>query len=92
MSRIYESCISSEDIKHECGADKLFSYVQGGIGVTIIKNDEWIGYIDHFEIYLGDDYIIKKIVLYKNEELSKKLSEKYRGKILISSNFKDSVS
>lgn len=88
--RIYESCANSVDICHDCDADYLFSYQQGGIGCMIIKNEEWIGYVDYHAEYLGDDFLISKIVIYKNEELSDKLTKIYKGKILITC-YKDKV-
>ena len=71
--------------------DYIFSYKQGGIGLTFVKDNEWIGYIDDYVNILGDDYIINKIVIYKNPKLSYDLTQKYMGKILITSKYIDDV-
>jgi hypothetical protein len=89
MSNISRSCVSSEDLKYETGADEIFCERQIGIGCTLSKDGGWIGYIEDFGIYLGDDIIIKEIKIYDNEELSKKLTEKHKSKILICSIHKD---
>lgn len=88
--RISESCVNSEDIKHDCNADDLFLHWQSGFGIMIVKDNDWIGYIDFNAIYQGDDIIISKIVLYDDDEKSHKLTRKYMSKILIFSH-KDSV-
>jgi hypothetical protein len=90
--RIFNSCVNSVDIIHECGkATHLFSEQQLGIGIMIMNKDDHIGNIDYHAEYLGDDFLITKISIRDNEELSKKLTEKYRGKILIPSIYIDSV-
>lgn len=88
--RIYESCVNSEDIKYECRADYLVGYQQIGFGIIIVKKtllgkNKWIGYIDYHCEYLGDDYLISKVVIYDNEEESRRLTNKFKGKILITS-------
>lgn len=88
--RISDSCVSAEDVKKECGADNLFAYLQMGLGIMIVKNKEWIGYIDWHSIYLGDDLLITKVVIYGNEEESRRLTEKFRSKILIYS-YRDNI-
>jgi len=91
MSRIWKQCVNSVDLCREVGCDYIFSYKQGGIGLTFVKDNEWIGYIDDYVNILGDDYIINKIVIYKNPKLSYDLTQKYMGKILITSKYIDDV-
>lgn len=91
MSRIWEQCINSVDLCKEIGCDYLFSYRQGGIGLTLVKNKEWIGYIEDYIHILGDDFVINKIVIYKDPDLSYNLTQKYMGKIIISSIYVDNV-
>jgi hypothetical protein len=55
----------------------------------LMKDGDFIGYIDECGSFLGDDIIIRKIKIYKDEELSRKLTEKYQSKILICSIYKD---
>lgn len=57
----------------------------------LVKDNEWIGYIDDYINILGDDYIINKIVIYKNSTLSHDLTQKYMGKILITSKYIDDI-
>jgi hypothetical protein len=57
----------------------------------LVKDNEWIGYIDDYINILGDDYIINKIVIYKNPKLSYDLTRKYMGKILITSKYIDNI-
>lgn len=89
--RIYQNCVSSEDIKHMCEADSIFSFQQGGIGCYIMKDNKEIGSIEYHAEYLGDDFLISKIIIYKNEALSEELTKKYKGKVLITSEFKDDI-
>mgnify|MGYP000855458115 FL=1 len=91
MSRIWEQCVNSVDLCREVGCDYIFSYKQGGIGLMFVKDNEWIGYIDDYINILGDDYIINKIVIYKNPTLSYNLTQKYMGKILITSKYIDNI-
>lgn len=91
LSRIWQQCVNSVDLCKGIGCDKLFSFKQGGIGLTLVKGNEWIGYIDDYITILGDDYIINKIVIYKNEELSNILTQKYMGKIIITCNSIDDI-
>jgi len=83
--------VNSVDLCREVGCDYIFSYKQGGIGLMFVKDNEWIGYIDDYVNILGDDYIINKIVIYKNPKLSYDLTQKYMGKILITSKYIDYV-
>jgi hypothetical protein len=83
MSRIWEQCINSVDLCKEIGCDSLFCDRQIGIGVMLVKNGEWIGYITDYVNILGHDYIINKIEIYKDPDLSYKLTQKYMGKIII---------
>ena len=87
--RIHESCVSSEDIKYDCQADKLMGDQQQGFGIIIIKGDNWIGCIDYHAEYLGDDFLISKVKIYDDKKLSEELTKKYKGKILIASIYKD---
>lgn len=90
--RIYESCVSSEDIKFKSGADDIFFAYQLGYGPYLMKKNKEIGVIHITEgLYLGDDLIIKKIVMFNDSEKSKELTEEFRAKILISSKYKDSI-
>jgi len=88
--RLYESCISAEDVKHECGADDLFAYLQMGLGIMIVKDKKWIGFLDYHCEYLGDDLLISRVKIYGDEEESRRLTDKFKGKILITS-YKDNV-
>lgn len=89
--RIFQNCANSIDICIECNADNLFSFQQGGIGCMLVKDNEWIGYIDYHAEYLGDDFLISKVVIYNNDKLSEELTKKYKGKILITSLHKDNI-
>lgn len=94
--RFYEYCVNAEDVKRECGADDLFAYLQMGLGIMLVKKSkwgksDWIGFIDYHCEYLGDDLLISKVVIYGNEEESRRLTNKFKGKILISS-YRDSIS
>ncbi|WP_080845653.1 hypothetical protein [Cytobacillus gottheilii] len=88
--RISDSCVSAEDVKLECGADSLIGYMQIGFGIMIVKErkfkkPEWIGYIDYHCEYLGDDLLISKVVIYEDEKESRRLTDLFKGKILITS-------
>ena len=88
--RIWESCVSSEDIKHELNAEYIISSSSPEIDLTIYdKNDKNLGFIDGYVAVQGADCVIKKIRVYNDDELSYKLTQKYLGKILILSNYKD---
>lgn len=94
--RISDSCISAEDVKKECGVDELFAYLQMGYGIILHKKDIFgrikdIGYIDYHCEYLGDDLLISKVVIRDNEEESRRLTDLFKGKILIYS-YRDSIS
>jgi hypothetical protein len=90
--RTVDSYVSSEDIKDELGADYiLFCPGIAEAHLMITKNDKWIGCIEEFSMYLGDDDVIRKIHVYGNPELSKKLTEKYQFKILVPSRRKDKM-
>lgn len=94
MSRIWESCVSSEDIKQDCGADYIITSSCPEIDLMIVKKDllgreAFIGYIENYANILGDDIIIRKIRIYNNDKLTRDLSDKYLGKILILSKCKD---
>lgn len=91
MSEIWTQCINSVDLCKEVGCDYLFSYKQGGIGLTFVKDNNWIGYIEDYIHILGADFVINKIVIYKNPELSRALTQKYMGKIVITSKYIDNV-
>ena len=89
-TRLYENVVSSEDLKFDCKADKILCERQIGLGPIISKKDKWIGYINEYEGFLGDDIIIKEIILHDNKELGEKLTKKYKDKVLICSNNVDS--
>lgn len=89
MSRIHNSCVSSEDIKIDTGADQIICERQIALGTMLCKKGRFIGYIDDLAIYIGDDVIIKEICIYNKPELSNKLTEKYRGKLLVFSDYTD---
>jgi hypothetical protein len=91
MSRIWEQCVNSVDLCKDIGCDYIFSYKQGGFGLMLIKDEKWIGFIDDYINILGDDFIINKIKIYNNEELSYKLTQKYMGKILITCKCIDNI-
>lgn len=92
--RIWDSCVSSEDVKHQSGASDIFFYYQMGYGPYLLdKKRNEIGYIDIIQgLYLGDDIIINKVVIYDDKELSEKLTKEFKSKILIWSKYKDSIS
>lgn len=89
--RIQSNCVSSEDIKTLTNTDKIVYCQSIGYRPWLInKSGHEIGYIEPLgAIYLGDDIIIKKIVIYKDKKLSDILTKKYRSKILIMSKFND---
>ena len=89
LDRIYMSAVSSEDIKADCNADSLMSYLQIGYGIMIIAGDVTIGCIDFDTEFLGADLYIKSFHMYNSPKLSKDLTEKYKGKLLIGSRIKD---
>lgn len=90
LMRISDYVVSSEDIKYESGADEIFSERQVGLGSMLIKNGDFYGFIDEgHSIYLGNDIFIERIVIYDQPDLSEKLTEKYKGKILVCSEYKD---
>jgi hypothetical protein len=81
--RIHESCVSAEDVKHECKADDLVAYLQMGFGIMIVRKKKWIGFLDYHCEYLGDDLLISRVKIYGDEEESRRLTDKFKGKILI---------
>lgn len=85
----YDYIVSSEDIKYITEADQIFCDRQISIGPVLVKKGIFIGYIDGYENCLGSDIIIEKIVIYDNPDLSKELTEKYKNKIMIFSEYKD---
>lgn len=90
--RIYESCVSSEDVKFKAGADDIFFAYQEGYGPYLMDGRKEIGLIHIISgLYLGADLIIDKIVMFDNEELSEELTKEFKAKILISSRYKDSI-
>ena len=83
-------CVSSEDIKRDCGADQLvFERQIGYSGMLISKHkNKDIGFIEEYKrVCLGSDPVIREIVIYDNEELSNELTQKYGGKIIICSGY-----
>ena len=90
--KIYESCVSSEDIKYIANADEIFFAYQEGYGPFLMRGNETIGVIDIVEgLFLGSDLIIKKITLYDDSSKSAKLTDMFKGKILIHSKYKDNI-
>lgn len=90
--RIYESCVSSEDVKFKAGADDIFFAYQIGYGPYLMKDEKEIGLIYIVSgLYLGDDLVIDKIVMFDNKELSDELTREFKAKILISSKYKDNI-
>lgn len=90
--RIWDSCVSSEDLKFKAGADDIFFAYQEGYGPYLIKNEKEIGYIYIVSgLYLGDDLIIDKIIMFDDEELSNALTKEFKAKILIWSKYKDNI-
>lgn len=89
--RIQESCVSSEDIKIATGAKSILYMQSIGYKPWLMdKRGHEIGEIKTVgPVYLGDDIVIKEIIIFKDKELSKKLTEKYKSKILIMSLLKD---
>ncbi len=91
MERITSLCVSSEDIKHDLGADTLFGYMQIGFGVYARRKEKDIALVGYTAQYLGDDLKIKEIRVFGDKKKSVRLTEKYKNKILISSLEKDDV-
>jgi hypothetical protein len=90
--RTVDSYVSSEDIKDELGADSiLFCPGISEAHLMITKDKKWIGCIEPFCMYLGDDDVIRKIHIYGEPELSKRLTDKYQFKILVPSRRKDEM-
>lgn len=92
--RLSDNFVSAEDVKKECNADRIVGYMQIGFGIMLVKKDFWgrekyTGFIDYHCEYLGDDLLITKIEIYDNEEESKRLTDMYKGKILICSHRDD---
>ena len=73
----------------ELNAEYIISSSSPEIDLMICKDDKFIGYIDGYVTVQGADCVIKKIRVYNDDELSYKLTQKYLGKILILSNYKD---
>lgn len=91
--RISDSCVSSETIKELTGGNHImFLQSLGHIPWILDKNNKEIGDIVPFEqMFLGDDVIIKEIRINNNPDLSKELTNTYKGKMLVFS-IKDSWS
>lgn len=90
--RIWESCVSSEDIKFKAEADEIFFAYQEGYGPYLMREDREIGLIHIVSgLYLGDDLVIDKIVIFGDEEKTDSLTREFKAKILISSRYKDSI-
>jgi hypothetical protein len=89
MSRIHESCVASEDIRKDSGADYIVQSSLAEIDLVIFKNGKEIGHIDNYLNILGNDVIVNKIKIYNDEDLSYKLTQKYMGKIVIFSEYND---
>ncbi|MDU5208020.1 hypothetical protein [Clostridium perfringens] len=83
--RIMKSCVSSETIKELTNSKRIIFLQSLGYYIWLLdKKNRNIGYIVPCEqMYLGDDVIIKEIIIDNNEKLSKELTNLYRGKILI---------
>lgn len=90
--RIWESCVSSEDVKYQSGADDIFFAYQEGYGPYLIRKNKEIGIIHLINgLYLGDDLVIDKIVMFGDEKKSEELTREFKAKILIVSKYLDSV-
>ena len=90
--KIYESCVSSEDIKYMANADEIFFAYQEGYGPFLMKKNKTIGVIDIVDgLFLGSDLIIKGITIYDDSSKSTKLTSMFKGKILIHSKYKDNI-
>lgn len=89
--RIQDSCVSSEDIKTIIGSNKILYCQSLGFSPWLLdERGNEIGLIKTSKpVYLGDDIIIKEIIVFDNEELSNKLTTKYKSKILIMSEIND---
>lgn len=90
--RIYQSCVSSEDVKFRAGADDIFFAYQEGYGPYLIRKNKEIGLIHIISgLYLGDDLVIDKIVMFDDEKLSEELTREFKAQILITSRYKDNI-
>lgn len=85
--RTFTKYVSSETIKKRADVDELSAYFQMGYGIILLKNNKDVGYIDFHCDYLGSDVIIKSIVVRNDTRLSEELTKRYKGKIIIFSEF-----
>lgn len=88
-TRLYEYIVTSEDLKIDSGADYILCERQIGLGAMLVRDGDFIGYIDDYTNCLGGDIVINEIKIYKDDNLSKQLTDKYKNKILICSWAKD---
>ena len=79
MSRIYESCISSEDIRIDTGADYIIQSSIPEIDLMLVKDEKYIGCLDTYVTIQGADIVVKKVIVYGNKELSYELTQKILG-------------